>query len=242
MRVSPKRFFQSVGYGFLNCKTYWLILLLCLRGMQVDLLALVLYACLPGFVHGVLYRVFARILPRYFLHHTFPSAIFYHYHRTVHLPGPYSEGHRHHHYLADATPFDAHMHGTGMPEEWFKLMTEISVCLLTGLMPWSFTWGAIKQSLENKLGHTRIEAEHPVLDNFHVGHHQKHFKNFGFAAFPLRSAFRNGARRRLGSRQPRETRSSVHEARRGRELRARDRADDESGARDGERGRDWVRD
>ena len=52
-------------------------------------------------------------------------------------------------------------------------------------MPWSFTWGAIKQSLENKLGHTRIEAEHPVLDNFHVGHHQKHFKNFGFAAFPL---------------------------------------------------------
>ena len=53
--------------------------------------------------------------------------MFYHYHRTVHLPGPYSEGHRHHHYLADATPFDAHMHGTGMPEEWFKPMTEISV-------------------------------------------------------------------------------------------------------------------
>ena len=45
VRVSPKRVFQSVGYGFLNCKTYWLILLLCLRGTQVDLLALVLYAC-----------------------------------------------------------------------------------------------------------------------------------------------------------------------------------------------------
>jgi hypothetical protein len=185
VRVPPKRFFQSVAYGFLNAKTYWLILLLCLRGFQIDVLALVLYALIPGRVHGLGYILWKRILPRHFVHHTFSSAMFYHYHRTVHLPGPYNEGHRHHHYLADATPFDAHMHGTGMPEEWLKLMTEISIALATGLMPWSFTWGAIKQSLENKIGHARIDAEHPVLENFHVNHHHKHFKNFGYISFPL---------------------------------------------------------
>jgi hypothetical protein len=185
VRVSPKRFLQSVAYGFLNAKTYWLVLLLCLRGFQVDLLALALYALMPGRVHGLGYVLWRRILPRHFLHHTFANAMFYHYHRTVHLPGPYNEGHRHHHYLPDATPFDAHMHGTGMPEEWLKLMTEISVGLATGLMPWSFTWGALKQSFGNKLGHTRVEGERPVLDNFHVNHHQKHFKNFGFVSFPL---------------------------------------------------------
>ena len=185
VRVTPKRFLQSVSYGFLNAKTYWLVLLLCLRGFQIDVLALVLYAVIPGRVHGLGYIIWKRIMPRYFLHHTFADAMFYHYHRTVHLPGPYNEGHRHHHYLADATPFDAHMHGTGMPEEWFKLMTEITMALTTGLMPWSFTWGAIKQSLSNKIGHARIEAEHPVLENFHVNHHLKHFKNFGYVYFPL---------------------------------------------------------
>jgi hypothetical protein len=139
-----------------------------------------LYSLIPARVHGLGYVVWKRILPR-----TFSNTMFYHYHRTVHLPGPYNEGHRHHQYLPDATPFDAHMHGTGMPEEWLKLMTEISICLATGLMPWSFTWGAIKQSLGNKIGPARIEGERPALDNFHVNHHHKHFKNFGYVDFPL---------------------------------------------------------
>ena len=68
-------------------------------------------------------------------------------------------------------------------------MTELGVALLTGLMPWSFTHGAIKQSLLNRLGHTRIHGEDPVGENFHVNHHLKHFKNFGFVFFPLDMLF-----------------------------------------------------
>lgn len=182
---SPKRILQSVGYGFLNCKTYWLVLLLALQGFHIDVLALAIFAVIPNRVKRKVAGVLKPVLPAGSLHSTFPATMFYHYHRMVHLPGAYNEGHRHHHYLADATPFDAHMHGTGMPEEWFKLMTEISICLLTGLMPWSFTPSSIKQSLVNKIGHTRIDAPHPVFDNFHVNHHAKHFKNFGYAAVPL---------------------------------------------------------
>jgi len=185
VRYSPTRIMQSVGYGFLNCKTYWLVLLVALRGFQIDILALVIYAVIPYRIKARAARVLNPALPGGVLHGTFSSAMFYHYHRMVHLPGPYNEGHRHHHYLQDATPFDAHMHGSGMPEEWFKLMTEISVCSLTGLMPWSFALSSIQQSLGNKIGHTRIDSPHPVLDNFHVNHHKKHFKNFGFSTLPL---------------------------------------------------------
>ena len=115
--VPPKQVLKSIAYGFLNAKTYWLILLLCLRGFRVDLLALGIYAFMPRIIGELAHGVFRRILPPYTLHHTFANTMFYHYHRMVHLPGPYNEGHRHHHYLPDATAFDAHMHGTGMPED-----------------------------------------------------------------------------------------------------------------------------
>jgi sterol desaturase/sphingolipid hydroxylase (fatty acid hydroxylase superfamily) len=185
VRYSVRRTLQSVGYGFINSKTYWLVLLLSLQGFQVDLLALTIHTMIP--FHRIMRaaRILKPILPPLSLHHTFPAAMFYHYHRMVHLPGAYNEGHRPHHYLQDSTPFDADQHGSGMPEEWFKLMTEISVCLLTGLMPWSFTFPTLKQSFANKVGHTRIEGLHPILDNFHVNHHVKHFKNFGYPALPL---------------------------------------------------------
>jgi hypothetical protein len=185
IRQTPKRLMQSIGYGFLNSKTYWLVLLIALRGFHIDILALVIAAFIPFRMKAKPAAVLNPVLPGGFLHRTFTGAMFYHYHRMVHLPGPYNEGHRHHHYLLDSTPFDAHMHGTGMPEEWFKLMTEISICSLTGLMPWSFAFSSIQQSLINKIGHARIDEAHPVGDNFHVNHHARHSKNFGFAALPL---------------------------------------------------------
>jgi len=185
VRRSVKRVLQSVGYGFMNSKTYWLVLLLSLQGFQLDLLALAIAALIPFHVIMRAVRRLAPLLPPQALHWTFASTWFYHYHRMVHLPGVYQQAHRHHHYLTDSTPFDADVYGSGMPEEWFKLMTEISVCLLTGLMPWSFTLTTLGQSLENKIGHTRIDAAHPVFDNFHVNHHAKHVKNFGFASLPL---------------------------------------------------------
>jgi hypothetical protein len=184
-RVAPKRILQSVAYGFLNAKTYWLILLLCLRGFRIDLLAIVIVAFMPAGISRRVTSLLQRLLPRLAVHTTFSHVMFYHYHRAVHLPGPYNEAHRHHHYLPDATPFDAHQYGSGMPEEWLRLMTETSVALSTGLMPWSFTLGALKQSFANKVSHTRLEGDDPALENFHVNHHLKHFKNFGYLNFPL---------------------------------------------------------
>src|SRR5262249_28433109 len=124
--VRPMRLLQSVGYGFINCKTYWLVPLLSLRGLQIDVLALALHAFIPMQLITRTAWLLQPILPRGSRHWTFPAAMFYHYHRAVHLPGPYAQAHRPHHYLLDSTPFDADMHGSGMPEEWLKLMTEIS--------------------------------------------------------------------------------------------------------------------
>jgi hypothetical protein len=186
-RVPWRRTLQSVGYGFINCKTYWLILLILLMryGVRVDLLALGIHALIPyaWIMRGA--RAIKPILPPNTTHWTFPGAMFYHYHRMVHLPGPYVHAHRPHHYLLDSTPFDADMYGSGMPEEWCKLMTELAVCLSTGLMPWSFTWPTIKESLGNRIGHTRLEGEHPIADNFHTNHHTTHVRNFGFNNLPL---------------------------------------------------------
>ena len=97
-RVPLGRALQSVGYGFINCKTYWLILLLSLRGMPIDLLALGIHALIPFHLIMRGAKLLTPVLPPGARHWTFPSAMFYHYHRMVHLPGAYVQAHRHHHF------------------------------------------------------------------------------------------------------------------------------------------------
>ena len=54
-------------------------------------------------------RVFSKLTMHW-------AALFYHMHRIAHLPGVYDQAHKAHHYLHDATAFDAHLYGSGAPE------------------------------------------------------------------------------------------------------------------------------
>jgi hypothetical protein len=182
VRYRPTRLLQSVGYGFINSKSYWLILLLACQGFRINLLAWVVLAVLPRRILRWTARLLRPLLPSRSLHRTFSDSMFYHSHRMVHLPCVYAQSHRHHHYLQDATPFDADLYGSGLPEEWVKLVTEVALCMVCGLMPWSLSFSAIRVSIRNRLGHTRTEIEET---NFHVNHHVAHVRNFGMAWFPV---------------------------------------------------------
>jgi hypothetical protein len=182
VRYPAKRLVQSVGYGFINSKTYWLVLLLSCRGFEINLAAWLLMAMAPTRAVTWVSDRLAPLLPATSLHWTFQSSMFYHSHRMVHLPGVYAQAHRHHHYLADATPFDADLYGSGLPEEWAKLVTEVAMCMLVGIMPWSLSFGALRTSMRNRIGHTRTGDEDA---NFHVNHHARHVRNFGVRWFPL---------------------------------------------------------
>jgi sterol desaturase/sphingolipid hydroxylase (fatty acid hydroxylase superfamily) len=180
-----RRIVQSMWYGFLNCKTYWLVLLLCLRGTELDLLAIVAFALTPVKLRSYVVTFAKRLLPYPSLHWTWSSSMFYHYHRMVHLPAVYNQSHRPHHFLHDSTPFDANLYGSGLPEEWLKLATEISLAVFVGLVPHSFSPATIRASIVNRIGHTRLRDKHPPGGNFHVDHHSHYQKNFGIVFPPL---------------------------------------------------------
>jgi hypothetical protein len=68
------------------------------------------------------------------------ASLFYHQHRLAHLPAVYSHAHKFHHHLPDACAFDAHIYGSGAPEEYFLLLTETIVAACLGCCPPSLSW------------------------------------------------------------------------------------------------------
>jgi len=104
--------------------------------------------------------------------------LFYHQHRMGHLPRVYDQAHKLHHYLHGATAFDAHIYGSGMPEEWFLLAIDVVASVHFGLMPSSLNHMILYHSWTNKVGHTEQEEDHDG-NNFHSDHHIHHRLNFG---------------------------------------------------------------
>lgn len=77
----------------------------------------------------------------------------------------------------DANPYDAHIYGSGSPEEWHSLMLELIPGLLFNIPPPCLTYFTLMQSWSNKVFHTRINGGNPVI-NYHADHHSHHVKNF----------------------------------------------------------------
>ena len=121
--------------------------------------------------------------------------MFYHAHRIGHVNFVYPDAHKFHHYLHDSTAFDAHIFGSGAPEEWLMIIIEylmaISIC---GNVTPSMNYFVLNISWYNKWGfHSRCKIDdsdssnlHPP-ENFHADHHTIHNKNFGFE-YPLEMA------------------------------------------------------
>eukprot|EP01035_Chromulina_nebulosa_P026510 gene26510-34714_t len=99
-------------------------------------------------------------------------------HRLAHLPGVYLQAHKAHHFLHDATAFDAHIYGSGAPEEFFTLAFEVLTGCLLGFCPPSLTYNVLNASWANKQVHTRAEKDAGGW-NGHVDHHTTHDKNLG---------------------------------------------------------------
>ncbi|KAL6070981.1 Fatty acid hydroxylase domain-containing protein [Balamuthia mandrillaris] len=158
-----------VGYGFLNTKTYSLLLLLLCRGHSIPL-----FVWLVDAFTGLSGRL-ATICAHHTLHW---ALLFYHQHRMVHLPRVYESAHKFHHYLHDTNAFDAHIYGSGLPEEWLGLWVEVAGQMALGYTPTSLSYHTLTLSWSNKVGHTR-KADGSGGVNHHADHHTWHSKNYG---------------------------------------------------------------
>ena len=83
--MPPRRLATSVVYGFLNCKTYFLVLLLHSRGLRIHGLVWLLDGML-----GLSPKV-AGWISKAGMHW---AALFYHAHRIAHMPGVYEHAHK----------------------------------------------------------------------------------------------------------------------------------------------------
>jgi hypothetical protein len=81
---------KSVFYGFINTKSYFLILFLLLRGLKMPVFAWILDAVfnLSGGISDLLNKTILNW-----------PLLAYHNHRTAHLPYVYQDAHKFHHYL-----------------------------------------------------------------------------------------------------------------------------------------------
>jgi len=168
--MATSRIMQSVTYGFLNCKTYYLILLPLIFGLEVPVLAWVLDAVLG--LSGKISETCGRIW----------AVLFYHAHRMGHVKQVYTDAHKFHHFLHDCTAFDAHIFGSGAPEEWLILMSDLALALGLGCLPACLSYHVLSVSWYNKWGfHSRNDKPAGHSDNFHADHHALHTVNFGFS-------------------------------------------------------------
>eukprot|EP00449_Zooxanthella_nutricula_P064479 CAMPEP_0198566726 /NCGR_PEP_ID=MMETSP1462-20131121/103717_1 /TAXON_ID=1333877 /ORGANISM="Brandtodinium nutriculum, Strain RCC3387" /LENGTH=227 /DNA_ID=CAMNT_0044297763 /DNA_START=339 /DNA_END=1022 /DNA_ORIENTATION=+ len=160
----------SVTYGFLNCKTYYLVLLPLAFGLEVPVIPWALDASF-----GLSSRI-SNYFARYW------EVLFYHIHRMGHVRQVYSDAHKFHHHLHDCTAFDAHIFGSGAPEEWLILMADIMLAACLGCVPASLSGHVLSVSWINKWDfHSRNDKPAGHADNFHADHHALHMVNFGFS-------------------------------------------------------------
>jgi len=186
--VPPSRLWKHIVYGTLNTKTYFLVVFGALQGLKVDVATVVLSGILMKLLYtGQMFGI--HMLACYAIGYPSFGILDYVEHRTAHCPVIYTHAHKQHHYMHDTTPFDAHMYGTGMNEEWGLLMNDIVPSLLgawTGrpIFPYCLNYFWIATSFGNKGCHGRTTEETKGnwadcdADNWHSDHHVLHTGNF----------------------------------------------------------------
>ena len=208
MPFGARRLAWHVAYGTLNTKTYFVVVLGCLRGLRFDIAELLL-ASMLSYLYQVAYLdrgVPSLGVPCF-------GALFYVEHRIGHLPEVYAHAHKMHHFLHDTTPWDAHIYGNGLNEEFLWIVAETAPCWLWGAPPYHLNLRTLWSSFLNKDGHTRSSASSyewrqrrfgPTADseNIHADHHTLHTKWFGLPSVPIYDWYfgtENAAPRRASS-------------------------------------------
>jgi len=160
-----------VVWGFLNTKTYTLVILLHMMNAGVSI---PVWIWLLDWQLGLTLKL-SEAISSGCMHWL---ELFYTQHRMAHLPKVYEHAHKLHHYLHGTLAFDAHIYGNGMPEEFFFLLLELLTGVFCGLTPATLNRLVLQYSIDNKFGHTQ-KPEDTCGDNFHADHHLLHVKNFG---------------------------------------------------------------
>ena len=181
----PRRLLKHIAYGSFNTKTYFLIVLGCLYGQEINVMSY----CLIGLLTLCITRTGLKAKLWGWLRLPSFPVLFYVEHRIGHCPVVYLHAHKMHHYLHDTTSFDAHIYGSGMNEEFFWILAEIVPCLLcpTVCIPYFLNLETLYFSWQNKGGHTRTSKENKNkfgdydYDNWHADHHTYHSANYGSA-------------------------------------------------------------
>jgi len=158
-------------WGFINTKTYHVVLLLHLAAVDFNIPLLVWFIDAAFKITPFI----ADNVSKFWMHWL---ELFYHQHRMAHLPKVYEHAHKLHHYLHGTNAFDAHIYGNGMPEEFFFMLLEVGMGLYARLTPASLNRFILQHSIDNKFGHTQ-KPEDKCGENFHADHHLLHVKNFG---------------------------------------------------------------
>ena len=168
---TTKETLVHVVWGFLNTKTYTLVILLHMMNSGVSIPLWI-------WVTDAYLQVTPKIADKISKSWMHWLELFYHQHRMAHLPKVYEHAHKLHHYLHGTIAFDAHIYGNGMPEEFFFMLLELLAGTIYGQMPATLNRNILQYSFDNKLGHTQ-KPEDTCGDNFHADHHIFHTKNFG---------------------------------------------------------------
>ena len=169
---SLKKTLIHIAWGFINTKTYSLIILL--HAMNAEASIPILIWLLDAYF-GVTSRL-ATAFTDYFVHW---MELLYAYHRMAHLPTVYDQAHKFHHFLHGSSPFDAHsIFGNGMPEEFCFLLLELVCVGMLGITPAHVNFFILSMIVNNKFAH-RENPEDISGDNFHSDHHKLQVKNFG---------------------------------------------------------------
>jgi len=169
--MSFKETLTHAVWGFVNTKTYHIVLLLHMQSISLEI-PLIIWLIDSAFA---LTDKLSKIISRFFFHWL---GLFYPQHRLAHLPKVYEHAHKLHHYLHGTNSFDAHIYGNGLPEEFFILCIEMLFGLWLRVPPTIFNALIMQHSIDNKIGHTQ-KPQDDLGDNFHADHHILHIKNFG---------------------------------------------------------------
>eukprot|EP00657_Telonema_sp_P-1_P009484 TRINITY_DN3712_c0_g1_i1.p1 TRINITY_DN3712_c0_g1~~TRINITY_DN3712_c0_g1_i1.p1 ORF type:complete len:231 (+),score=48.76 TRINITY_DN3712_c0_g1_i1:1-693(+) len=152
-RLARPRLFTHIVYGFANSKTYYIVCFLMIQGTSVDLVRL----CMSGALSWIFIECGGLTLTQRLLNIPAFPLLFYQQHRIGHLPGVYQCAHKLHHYLHDSTPFDAHVYGEGMAEQYGWLAVEVIMCCYFGLPPYILNIAVLHATVTNKFAHCRYD-------------------------------------------------------------------------------------
>merc|ERR1712025_1316820 len=112
VRYTALETLKHIIWGFMNTKTYAVVLLLLCMNSNISI---PIWMWLLDYKFKLTHRM-AVAVQKMTVHW---NTLFFLQHHMAHLPKVYGHAHKLHHYLHGTLSFDAHIYGSGLPEEFF---------------------------------------------------------------------------------------------------------------------------